>query len=97
MSRIYICPKCGSDAVKRTHRQGLSERFASLAFIYPYRCKKCSERFTRYRGTKSSSSSSNRTSNWQKRRREVLLYGVGILFFLALLSLIIRERGPASE
>jgi hypothetical protein len=90
------CPKCGSDAVKRSHRQGLNERLASLFLRYPYRCRKCDHRFLLF-GTGIGHSSNSKTEHSKKRRREVLLYGLGVLLFLALLSFIVRERNEPSS
>jgi hypothetical protein len=98
LPRSSVCPKCQSDAVKRTHRQGLKERLSSLFFVYPYRCRKCSHRFLRFRSPGGSTpKSGNKTHPWQKRRREMLLYGLGILLFLALLSFMVRERNAPSD
>jgi hypothetical protein len=99
LPRTAICPKCSSDAVKRSHRQTLKERVASFLMLYPYRCRKCDTRFLRLRtpGGTSRGGSDNRIEPWKKSRREILLYGVGVLFFLALLSLIVRERNSPSD
>ncbi len=94
MSRVYVCPKCKSEAVKRAHRDGLLEWFGGLFSVFPYRCRKCDHRFTRYR---KNIDSENKTRPRQKRRREILLYGVCILIFLALLSFIIREPSSHSD
>jgi hypothetical protein len=41
------CPKCGSQEVCRSHRNGRLDRFLSLVNIYPYRCRQlaCNVRF----------------------------------------------------
>jgi len=67
--------------------------------LYPYRCRKCEARFLRLRvpGGTNRGGSENRITPWKKRRREFLLYGLGVLFFLALLSFIVRERNEPSE
>ncbi len=39
------CPQCSTDYVRRVHREGVLERFASLVYIYPFRCQLCSRRF----------------------------------------------------
>jgi len=98
LPRSNACPKCRSDATKRAHRQGLRERLLSLFFVYPYRCRKCGHRFVRFRNPGGSpSTSSNKTNPAQKRRRELLLYGLGIVLFLALLSFLVRERNEPSS
>jgi len=92
------CPKCSSDAIKRAHREGMKERLLSLFLVYPYRCRKCGHRYLRFRRSSGSpSKSSNKTAPAQKRRRELLLYGLGILLFLALLSWLVREHNEPSD
>ncbi len=49
MSGRPTCPKCGGTQVGRTHRTGVIERVASLAYIYPFRCGTCHRRFRRFR------------------------------------------------
>jgi predicted Zn-ribbon and HTH transcriptional regulator len=39
------CPRCESDMIHRSHRQGITERLASALSIYPYRCDNCNNRF----------------------------------------------------
>jgi hypothetical protein len=96
--RSSVCPKCGSDAIKRAHREGLKERLLSLFSFYPYRCRKCSHRFLRFSTAgESPSKSGGTTRSAKKTRRELLLYGLGILLFLALLSWIVREHNEPSE
>lgn len=43
------CPKCKSDLVGRTHRNGMVEHAASMAYIYPFKCQVCQHRFRRLR------------------------------------------------
>lgn len=40
-----VCPKCKSELVGRTHRNGMVERAVSLAYIYPFKCQVCQHRF----------------------------------------------------
>jgi PilZ domain-containing protein len=47
--RAPACPSCGSGLVGRTHRKGIYERLASLAYVYPFRCQACQRRFRRFR------------------------------------------------
>jgi transposase-like protein len=42
----FLCPRCASAAVRRSHRRGV-ERLLSLLAIYPFRCKSCHSRFWR--------------------------------------------------
>lgn len=92
-----VCPKCHSDAIRRTHRQGMKERLWSLFFVYPYRCRKCSHRFLRFRSPAGGvPKSDNKTGPGRKSRREMVLYGLGILLFLALLYFLVRERNEPS-
>jgi len=96
--RSSECPKCSSDAIKRAHRQGLKERLFSLFSFYPYRCRKCNHRFLLFSSSGRDISKSGDTSPSAKKiRREVFLYGLGILLFLALLSWIVREHGESSD
>jgi predicted RNA-binding Zn-ribbon protein involved in translation (DUF1610 family) len=38
----YTCPSCGTDRVRRAHRQGILERIVSMtANVYPYHCLEC--------------------------------------------------------
>lgn len=39
------CPNCSRDFVRRVSRSGLHERLLSIAYIYPYKCQLCGERF----------------------------------------------------
>ena len=41
------CPKCGKDFVRRTLRAGAYEYLLSVAYVYPYRCQLCANRFLR--------------------------------------------------
>jgi hypothetical protein len=47
----YTCPLCGSDRVRRAHRQGILERTFSIANFYPYYCLDCpsNNRFYRFK------------------------------------------------
>jgi hypothetical protein len=98
-----FCPKCKTDNARRSHRQGLTERLASLFAIYPYRCQQCAQRFLRFRYASAGAASiptpaereikSTRAAlSWQGTRREVFLYGGGLILIIAFLYFITRER-----
>jgi hypothetical protein len=40
-----LCPNCGRDFTRRSHREGLFERLISLFYVYPFRCQLCTHRF----------------------------------------------------
>ena len=98
-----LCPKCKTDHAHRSHRNGLIERLAALFARYPYRCRDCGHRFLRFRykvpgvGSGEPATSAEREIRavrvriqWQRKRRELLLYGSGILLFLVFLYYITR-------
>jgi Na+/melibiose symporter-like transporter len=80
---------------------------ASLFAFYPYRCAKCAHRFLRFRyasevtppGVPSSTDqeikSTRAAIRWKGKRREFLVYGVGVLLIIAFLYFITRERSPS--
>lgn len=39
------CPSCREGKVRRSQRKNTLERFLSLAYIYPFRCQRCGQRF----------------------------------------------------
>ena len=39
------CPNCARDFVRRIARSGLAEMLLSYAYIYPFKCQLCGERF----------------------------------------------------
>ena len=47
LSVTHKCPKCGSDRISRSKRQGMIEKIISLAGLLPYRCNNypCNNRF----------------------------------------------------
>jgi len=102
-----FCPKCKTDHAHRSHRRGPLELVVSLVAIYPYRCRDCGLRFLKFRYAapgKMPSTSSEReirstrhALQWKRKRREFLLYGAGMLLFLAFLYFITRERGGSSD
>jgi len=38
------CPRCGADQVRPSHRRG-AERWLAVAWLRPYRCRRCRRRF----------------------------------------------------
>lgn len=103
--RQAICPRCGSQHVQRSRRMGALERLRGLFGFYPYRCHECLSRSF----VKTSSDLLERArSHTRKRpeerrrarlraRRELLLWGGGILGFLAILYYVIRDTGPKPD
>jgi hypothetical protein len=39
------CPKCHNNGVRRSPRKGAMEHVLSLAYVYPFRCEFCGQRF----------------------------------------------------
>ena len=39
------CPRCRNQETERVSRDGLFERLASIAYVYPFRCRACLRRF----------------------------------------------------
>jgi hypothetical protein len=104
------CPKCKTDSAHRSHRRGLLENIAGIFAIYPYRCRKCDNRFLKSKFSQEKLPSSPGVASTEReirvtrnavkiarRRREILLYGACFAFFLAFLYYITRERGPQSD
>ncbi len=103
------CPKCKAPHAHRSHRQNLVERLASIFAFYPFRCNACQHRFQRFRYaipvmTEADEPPAARAlratraaKQWQRKRREILLYSVAALCFVAFLYYITRERGPAPD
>jgi ribosomal protein L37AE/L43A len=42
------CPKCGSNDVRRSSREGLWAGVLSMLGRWPFRCRSCRSRFYRY-------------------------------------------------
>jgi PilZ domain len=42
------CPSCARNFVRRAPRAGLTERFLSLFYCYPFKCQLCGERFREF-------------------------------------------------
>lgn len=101
---VPICPRCGSKYVRRSRRSGLIEAVRGLAGFYPYRCHECLSRsfLKNYRLLEHVRSSPRKRPEERRRslirtRREVLLWGGGILGFLAILVYLIRDTGSGPE
>jgi hypothetical protein len=48
-----ICPRCGKDFVRRSHRSGFVEELLSVVYAHPFRCQLCGHRFrARRRGVR---------------------------------------------
>lgn len=48
MPKPLTCPKCGSESLARAHRQNWFEHVLSEIGVFPFRCSKCSHRFSRW-------------------------------------------------
>ena len=93
---IMFCPKCKSDRAHRSHRQGAKESLARLLAYHPYRCRECGLRFLQFRlavprsaaeptSTEREIRATRTAFRWRAKKRELWLYGAGILllfFFL---------------
>ena len=43
------CPRCQGEETERVSRDGLFEHLASIAYVYPFRCRACLRRFRAFR------------------------------------------------
>jgi len=100
-----LCPKCGSQHLRRSHRTGLVERLHAVFGSYPYRCQECLSRsflktspdlLERARSGRHKRPEERKRA-WQRRRRDFLLWGGGIFGFLAILYYLIRDTGPKPD
>jgi len=103
--REIICPKCGSEHLRRSHRTGPIERFCGVFGFHPYRCQECLSRFflrtssdlvERVRSSPRRRPEERRRAR-ERTRRETLLWGGGILGFLAVLYYLVRDTGPKPD
>jgi proteasome lid subunit RPN8/RPN11/DNA-directed RNA polymerase subunit RPC12/RpoP len=100
-----ICPKCGSKRLRRSRRKGPIERFSEIFGFSPYRCHECLSRsFVKTSSNVLEIARSSRRRRpeerkraWQRTRREILLWGGGVLGFLVILRYLIRDTGPRSD
>ena len=98
------CPKCKTDRAHRSHRKGLTEHVASVLAYYPYRCKECKHRFllnryaappgppSEHPSTEREIRATRQARTWQRKKRNLTIYGVALVLFLAFLYLVTRDR-----
>lgn len=99
--REAICPKCRSKRLRRSRRTGPIERLCAVFGFYPHRCQECLSRsflktsnlLERVRSTPRRRPEERRRAR-ERTRREMLLWGGGILGFLAILYYLVRDNGP---
>ena len=100
-----ICPRCGSQHLRRSRRTGPIERFYQVFGYYPYRCNEClsrsflktsSDLLELFRSSPRRRPEERRRA-WHRTRREMLLWGAGILGFLAILSYLSQDSGPKRD
>jgi proteasome lid subunit RPN8/RPN11 len=100
-----ICPKCGSRHLRRSRRNGSIERLRGFLGLHPYRCHECLSRsflktspgLLQLAASGRKKRPEERKRARQRTRREVLLWGGGLLGFLAILYYIIRDTGPKPD
>jgi len=102
--REPICPKCGGKQLRRSRRAGPIEQICALLGFYPYRCHECLSRsFLKTANLlervqlSAGKRPEERRRVRQRTRREILLWGGGILGFLAILDYLVRDSGPKSD
>jgi hypothetical protein len=96
-----ICPKCRKTKAHRSHRS-LKDWVLSWASLKPYRCHACQHRFYAYRGGEESPRlrtpeerrimKLRRTIRWRRSQKELILYGISSLVFMAILYYLIQQR-----
>ncbi len=102
-----MCPKCKAERGRRSRRHGVLEHVASNFGYYPFRCCDCKHRFLRAgrRVLKDQppqgvidARAGRQARDWRRRVRDAAIYSMALLFFLAFLYFITRERNtPSSE
>jgi hypothetical protein len=98
-----LCPKCKTDRAHRSHRVGLAEHLVSIVGLFPYNCHDCHSRYLRFRDSSHEAGPSanpsgereivatQRIRNRERKQREILLYGLALLVFVAILYFLTRE------
>lgn len=93
----------------RSHRRGLIERCVAVAGYYPYRCRDCHLRYLRFRyssteatpschpGAEREIKATRGAMKAKRKRRELLLYGLALVLFLAFLYYVTRDRDSSGE
>lgn len=99
------CPKCGSNRLRRSRKNGPIEQIRAILGFKPYRCHECLSRLL----LKTAPSLPGEARSHRKRRpeerrrvrertrREVLLWGGGVFGFMAILYYLIRDSGPKAD
>lgn len=84
-------------------RVGLTEHLVSIVGFFPYDCRDCRNRFLRSRYSSPEPAASANSSvereivasraalGWKRKQREILLYGLALLLFAAILYFLTRE------
>ena len=97
-----VCTECKTDSAHRSHRVGVVEHLASILGYYPYRCRNCGRRVltNRYaepgpvppavRGVEREITHTRGSLRRRAVRRGILLYGVALLLFGAILYYLTR-------
>jgi hypothetical protein len=103
-----LCPKCKTDRAHRSHRIGLTERVVGAAGFLPYSCHGCHHRFLHRQSTPRAVRASANSSvekeiaatraarDWRRKQREILLYGLAVLLFGAILYFLTRPPAPGA-
>jgi hypothetical protein len=98
-----LCPKCKTDRAHRSHRVGLTEHLVSIVGFFPYNCRDCHTRSLRFRDSSQEAGPSANPSGEReivatqaargrkRKQREILLYGLALLLFVAILYFLTRE------
>jgi proteasome lid subunit RPN8/RPN11/DNA-directed RNA polymerase subunit RPC12/RpoP len=100
-----LCPRCGSQRLRRSRRTGPMERLRGIFGFDPYRCHECLSRsFLKTSSGFLELARSNRRRRPEERkrarqrtRREVLLWCGSVFGFLAILYYLIRDTGPKQD
>ncbi|MES1260219.1 MAG: hypothetical protein ABUS49_00685 [Acidobacteriota bacterium] len=97
-----ICIKCNQPQAHRSHRTNLKDRWYRLFRMIPYRCRGCKARFYAYRGGAQSDKmrtgeerriiALRRRIRWKRTKKELAIYGAGIVIFISVLFMLIQQR-----